>query len=64
MGFRRHAFRLPMSSHAWHTPQGVALMAPLPSVPWQLSDMRAILRAGPMCPLPRRGASISPYNIG
>ncbi len=41
-----------MSVQAWHTPQGVAVMPPLPSGPWQLSDL-ARMRETVVLPTPR-----------
>ena len=41
-----------MSRQAWHTPQGVAVMPPLPSGPVQLSDL-ARMREIVVLPTPR-----------
>ena len=41
-----------MSVQAWHTPQGVAVMPPLPVGPWQLSDL-ARMRETVVLPTPR-----------
>ena len=41
-----------MSVQAWHRPQGVAVMPPRPSAPWQLSDL-AKMRDTVVLPTPR-----------